>query len=216
MHTLKLPFVFLLTLLAAACGSTSGSPTSPSTPATPPSTSTPPPPTAAVTYTLSGSVTITNTSTPIPGAVVRVVDGPNAGASASTDGNGRYAITGLQRAGFSVAVDAAGYTSDARGITLTSNGTANFSLLPAAAWSKRGSGDTVFDLPTYIRRVRIVGDYGGRSSNFIVHIGGAHIVNELLGTSWSQPHFEGVYLTSGGIVEITNSSGVSWTFSEER
>jgi hypothetical protein len=202
----------ILALALTACGSSSGSPTSPSSPSTP----VPPTPPAATTYTLSGTVTVMNTSTPIAGAVIRVTDGPNAGTTATTDGTGRYSFNTLQRAGFSVAVEAAGYTNDARGINLTSNVTANFSLLPAVAWSNTGRGNTVFDMPTYIRRVRITADYGDRGSNFIVKIGGRLVVNELVGTRWNQPHYEGIHAVTGGAVEITDSSGIAWSFLEVR
>jgi hypothetical protein len=81
-------------------------------------------------------------------------------------------------------------------------------------WKVSGTGDTVFDMPTYISRVKITGDYTRYSSNFIVYIGGRLIVNELVGTGWGLPHFEGTYLTSGGVVQIKSSSGVAWTFTE--
>ena len=82
---------------------------------------------------------------------------------------------------------------------------------------KGGSGDTVFDLPVYITRIRITADYGGFSSNFIVKIAGRLVVNELVGTTWKQTHFDGVYaIAGGGTVEVTNSSGVAWLFTEQR
>lgn len=88
---------------------------------------------------------------------------------------------------------------------------------PRPLFTAAGSGDTVFDMPTTVSRVKITGDYPSRSSNFIVKIGGRLIVNELIGTSWPNgPHFEGTYVTTGGVVEITNSSGVAWTFTEVR
>lgn len=83
-------------------------------------------------------------------------------------------------------------------------------------WSKAGSGDTVFDMPTHVSRVKITGDYTKNSSNFVVYIGGRLIVNELVGTGWGTTHFEGTYVTSGGVVEIKLSSGVAWTFMEVR
>lgn len=83
-------------------------------------------------------------------------------------------------------------------------------------WERTGAGNTVFDMPTTIARVRIVGIYRGNSSNFIVRIGGRLVVNELVGRSWNQERYEGVHLTSGGVVEITNSSGVEWSFVEVR
>jgi hypothetical protein len=41
---------------------------------------------------------------------------------------------------------------------------------------------------------------------------GRLIVNELVGYGRGQPHFEGTYLTSGGVVELKLSSGVDWSF----
>ena len=75
----------------------------------------------------------------------------------------------------------------------------------------------MFDLPARITRVRIEAAYAGNTSNFIVKIAGKLIVNELLGTFWGPTTFTGTYLISGGgTVEITDSSGVSWTFTEVR
>ena len=83
-------------------------------------------------------------------------------------------------------------------------------------FSRSGIGNTVFDLPSGITRIRIIGNYTGSSSNFIVRIGGRLIVNELVGTYWQQTRHEGTYVISGTVVEITNSSGVSWSFAEVR
>ena len=83
-------------------------------------------------------------------------------------------------------------------------------------WAYFGGGNTVFDMPTTISRVRVVGTYTGNSSNFIVRIGGRLVVNELVGRSWNQERYEGVHATTGGTVEITNSSGVQWSFTEVR
>jgi hypothetical protein len=96
--------------------------------------------------------------------------------------------------------------------------TTTTTLPPRPIFTASGSGDTVFDMPTSVARVKITGDYPSRSSNFIVKIGGRLVVNEILGTSSIAvgPHFEGTYVTTGGVVEITNSTGVSWTFTEVR
>lgn len=75
-------------------------------------------------------------------------------------------------------------------------------------------GDNVFDMPTYVSRVRIIGTYTGYSSNFIVWVGEDLLVNELLGTGWGTTTYDGTLLTTGGVVQITNSSGVSWSFTE--
>jgi HYDIN/CFA65/VesB-like, Ig-like domain len=63
---------------------------------------------------------------------------------------------------------------------------------------RSGTGDSVFDMPLDVARVRIIGIYTGSSSNFIVRIGGRLIVNELLGTFWGQTRYDGTLLTGGG------------------
>jgi hypothetical protein len=212
MDSRRLVVLLLVSLAMAGCG---GSDTAPST--TPPPTTAPPP--SQTLYTLTGQVTVGASNQGISGATVTVADGVNAGKSATTDGSGRYTLGGLTFAGFSVSASAQGYDPVSRGVPLSAGvttTTANFSLLPSVRWSRVGSGNTVFDMPTYISRVRIVGTYNQHSSNFIVRIGGRLVVNELLGTSWQQPRYEGVHLTTGGTVEITNSSGVQWSFVEER
>lgn len=83
-------------------------------------------------------------------------------------------------------------------------------------FTRSGIGNTVFDLPAGIARIRIIGTYTSSSSNFIVRIGGRLVVNELLGSFWGQTRHEGIYLIVGTIVEITSSSGVSWSFEEVR
>lgn len=83
-------------------------------------------------------------------------------------------------------------------------------------WTQSGTGDNVFDIPQYVPRVRITGDYTRSSSNFIVYVAGKLTVNELIGTSWGSTHFEGTYLVTAGAVQIQSSSGVAWTFTEVR
>jgi hypothetical protein len=86
-------------------------------------------------------------------------------------------------------------------------------------WSKAGVGVTVFDMPLTVRRVKITGAYADRCQNFIVHIAGRSVVSEILGTcdvATSGSHFEGTVLTTGGVTEILNASGVEWSFEEVR
>ncbi|MBI2836018.1 MAG: Ig-like domain-containing protein [Acidobacteria bacterium] len=101
------------------------------------------------------------------------------------------------------------WTSNAATVTVTT---------PPPPWTKSGVGNDVFDMPTSVSRVRIVGTYTAYCSNFIVRIGGRLTVNEILGTCpvGIGPRYEGVHLTSGDVTEITNSSGVSWSFTEVR
>ena len=208
-HQLLAAAALILGLVMAACGGSGGSaaPTAPTTPVQP-----------TVNYVVSGTVTAADASG-LAGALVSVADGPNAGRSTTTDGSGAYSLSLPSGGGFTVTISANGYLSQAKGITLTpSSPTGSFSarLLPARIWTASGTGDTVFDMPTYITRVKITGDYTSYSSNFIVHIGSAHVVNELVGTGWGQTHFEGTYVTTGGVVQILSSSGVRWTFTEVR
>lgn len=98
--------------------------------------------------------------------------------------------------------------------TLPISGTGTNAGLPL--FTRSGTGDTVFDMPLSVGRIKITGRYTANSSNFIVHIGGNHVVNELLGTFWSSTTFEGTYVTTGGVVEILSSSGVQWSFTEVR
>jgi hypothetical protein len=201
-----------LLVAVAACGKDGGSsPTAPSPSPTPT-------PTPTVTYKVTGTIS-SAAGGGIANATIRVVDGLNAGTSTTTDGGGNYTLTVSNGGGFTIDVAASGYVGTSKGITLTATSptaTANFTLLPAALWSRNGSGDTVFDMPTYISRVRIIGTYTGYTSNFIVWVGNDLLVNELLGTGWGVTRYEGVLLTRGGVVQVKNSSGVSWSFTEVR
>ena len=83
-------------------------------------------------------------------------------------------------------------------------------------FTKSGTGDTVFDLPTRVTRIHIEGTFTGRSSSFIVRIGGnSTVVNDILGTAIQRTGFAGTYfIAGGGAVEITRSTGALWTFTE--
>ena len=100
----------------------------------------------------------------------------------------------------------------------TPNPTPTPTPTPTPVFTHSGTGASVFTMPTSVTRVRIAADYAGSCENFIVHIAGAFVVNEILGTciAASGPHFEGTYATTGGQVEVLNSTGISWTFTEVR
>lgn len=120
-------------LLAASCGSKS--PTGP----------TPPTPAQAV-WTLSGSVT-SSVGGVINGAVVAIVDGPDAGKQQAIGTTGRFTFTGLHQAGFTVRASASGYIATAKSVTLTANATLDFVLPrePVAVFS--GEGFLEFEAP---------------------------------------------------------------------
>jgi hypothetical protein len=97
-------------------------------------------------------------------------------------------------------------------------GLVTLNLIPAQLWSFSGTGDNVFEMPSYVKRVRVIGTYTRNSSNFIITVNGRLLVNELLGTGWGTTRYDGTLnLPAGpGTVEITNSSGVVWSITEIR
>lgn len=190
-----------------SCGGDGGSPTNPTTP--PPGG-----PPQQQSFALSGTVNAAPGG-PISGATVRIADSANAGKSAQTDNAGRYTLSGLQQAGFTVEASAAGYITRAQGVTLTRDTTQNFTLLTVEPWTRSGAGNSVFDIPRYFNRVRIYGRWSGSgTSNFIVRINGSTVVNAILR---NQNPYEGVHINPGGVVEIRSSENIrEWRFTEER
>jgi Carboxypeptidase regulatory-like domain len=205
---MKFCTIVLLATLAAACGS---SPSAPS--------STTPPPQQQQTFTLRGQVTST-AGGPVNGARVAVSDGPNAGKSTTSDGAGNYAIASLMPSGFTVNITATYFFATAKPVTLSGGDqTLNVQLDPVPLFSRGGSGNTVFDMPTSVSRIRVIADFGGYCQNFVVFIGGRLIANEILGScsvATTGRHYDAIALTTGGVTEIKDSSGVAWSFTEVR
>jgi len=81
---------------------------------------------------------------------------------------------------------------------------------------RSGSGNTVFDMPSGVTRLHITGDYNGYCSNFVVHVGGRLVVNEILGACsvGIGRHYDGTHLVSGTVVDVVDSSGVNWSMEE--
>lgn len=207
MRLMKLALMSLV-LSLPACGK--DSPTGPSS--TPPATQ-PPGPVA-----LAGTVTAAaGAGGRISGATVAVLDGANAGRMTTTNASGEYRLENLAQANANVSASATGFLSANLGVFVDGTAQLNFVLQPVL-FARSGVGDTVFDMPIYVRRIRIQGFYGGRCENFIVRIARRLIVNVILGNcSVAQGRdFDGTYLTTGGVVEIVGSSGVQWTFTEVR
>jgi hypothetical protein len=204
-----LPVAFLIILVACGGGATS-TPTGPSAPSAP----------AATTFALSGGV-IDNkvNANKIPNAALTISSGTNSGASTTADGSGNYRFSGLTPGTFTITSKASGYIDGSQSVTLGSaDKTQNLFMdpVPPPIFTASGTGDNVFTIPSYVTRIKVTGDYSGFSSNFIVHVAGHGLVNELIGTGWGTTHFEGTYLTTGGVTEILSSSGVRWTFTEVR
>lgn len=192
------------TVVAAGCsGNSSTGPTPTPTPAPVPTPST---------FTLSGRVTSTTPNIVVAGATVTIADGPNAGRSVRTDAGGGYSFTGLATSGFTLNASATGYAATATSVTLTSSQTRDFQLTPAPLFAAAGAGNTVFDMPTYVSRVRIQGRWNGTSnSNFIVFVGGRLIVNEILRQSIT---YDGTHAVVGGVTQVTDSVAIAWSINE--
>jgi hypothetical protein len=88
------------------------------------------PPALLITYTVSGLVT-DGTSGPsgrMPGTLVKVLDGLNAGLSAVTDGTGNYAITGISPGGLTLSASATDYETATQQVTISGDTGVNFVL----------------------------------------------------------------------------------------
>lgn len=193
-------------MLVAACsdGPTPTSPTPPTT--TPPST--PPAPTLA---TVHGVITDAHTSAPVVGASVTIRGGNYDGRRTTTDGNGYFSLPQVSGT-FRLIGQRDGYNEGSRDVTMGPGDTrADFQMVPF--WRHAGQGNTVFDMPPYVTRVQIVGEWLRRdTSNFIVRLNGRTIVNEILRESIT---YSGVHLVSGGgVVEIVSSSNIRWSFQQ--
>jgi hypothetical protein len=84
----------------------------------------------APTFTLSGLVSEENSGgRAVAGAIIQVVDGPNAGKSSSTDGNGSYSLTDLAAGSFSIRATANGYNAAERAVTVAEDTRLDLRLL---------------------------------------------------------------------------------------
>ena len=90
--------------------------------------------------------------------------------------------------------------------------------VPPPIFTRTGTGANVFDMPTYVTRIRIQGSYSGNCENFVVRIAGRLIVNEILGTCSvaSGRNYDGTFVATGGVTEVVLSTGITWTFTEVR
>ncbi len=97
--------------------------------------------------------------------------------------------------------------------TVIIDGTGSVDHLPVFALT--GSGNTVFEMPTHISRVRITGrfvDTGG-AATFVVFRNGILEINSDLRTA----DFDVTgFMTGGGRIQIQNSSSIAWAFTEVR
>lgn len=218
-------------LMLAACGSKS--PTQPSP--TPPTT-----PTPSRIFVLEGTLDYGDLSIGQSSTLTLRIRNTGNSPLAINGITGNNSITAVLKANWTSGTIAAGSAQDvafvftptearAYSATITINGdqtsgantiamSGRGSLAGVPIFSRAGNGNTVFDMPTYIRRVRIQGNFTGRCQNFAVKIGGDLLVNEILGTCSIAigRSYDGTHTTVGGVVEVTISSGVNWTMTEVR
>ena len=62
---------------------------------------------------------LTELQQPVAGALVKILDGPAAGQSATTDTTGTATFASLLQSGFTIEVSATGYVTTQAGVTLT-------------------------------------------------------------------------------------------------
>jgi hypothetical protein len=84
---------------------------------------------ASPTFSLTGLITDSATGAAVPGALVSIADGLNAGRSVTTALSGSYSLPALRQSGFTVTVSAGNYSSAAKGVTLTSDQVLSFRLV---------------------------------------------------------------------------------------
>ena len=103
---------------------------------------------AHITYTLSGLVT-DGTSGPsgrMPGVVVQVLDGVNAGLSAVTDGTGNYTISGISAGSLTLSASITDYETTTQSVTVSGNTHVDLVLprksINLGAWTGTG-GDSI-------------------------------------------------------------------------
>jgi hypothetical protein len=83
-------------------------------------------------------------------------------------------------------------------------------------FSRAGTGNDVFTVPSQVKLAHITGQFAGSSSNFIIWIDNDLVVNELLGTFWEQTSYAGTHAVRNGQARVEDSTGVTWTFTEVR
>jgi hypothetical protein len=190
---------------------TAPTPTPPPTQTTPPSqpAPTPPPP---VRVSVLGVVTNSATGQPVPNVAVRA-QASNGIGSATTDGNGFYQIIQLAGGSITMTYDHPSFNMRTQPIAIDRDTKVDVNIVPL--FTRSGRGNTVFDLPSYVSRLRIQGRWDQRdTSNFIVRMGGRSIVNEILRSTIT---YDGTHIVTGGaVVEIVSSNNIDWQFTQVR
>jgi hypothetical protein len=110
-------------------------------------------------------------------------------------------------------------TSDATSGSGTIAFSGTGSLDGIAIFSRSGTGDQVFDLPSYVTRIRVTANTPSSCQNFAMKAGSSLIINVILGTCSvaDEKTHDGTYIvTAGATIQTQISSGVNWTVTEQR
>lgn len=98
--------------------------------------------------------------------------------------------------------------------SITADG-AGGSATSVGAFSKSGTGNAVFDIPASVKKIHIQGASTGTDTDFVVRIDGMLVVSAAIGPTKTPSSYDGEQvLFAGGTVQITQSSGVTWKFTE--
>jgi hypothetical protein len=138
-------------LFAFACGNDTRTPSSPTV--------------VSTTFTLSG--TVTEPTGPVSELQLDVLDGVNAGRSATTDRDGHYTMSGLRASSFQLRASKTGYLRVERSVSLDSNATLDLTV--ARACFIAGTVRESRNLTTVVgATVKVMTDSGGAAGSLIV------------------------------------------------
>jgi hypothetical protein len=126
-------------------------------------------------------------------------------STGSTSFDGSYLVPG----GSTVEI------SNSAGVTWTVTELRTDTGSPDGIFIRTGAGDSVFDLPARVKRVHIQASTNADRATFMVRINGQLAASQVIGNLQVSNSYDATLsLAGGGTVEIFNSSGVTWTFTE--
>src|SRR5688572_2447270 len=154
---------------------------------------------APTTISLSGVVRTTGTLAPVKGAFVQILDGANKGLAMTTDVKGAYKFDNLAAGNANVSASAPQFPEAIAGVHLAPGSTLDFQIEPPP-WSARGNGSDAFEVPAWVARVRVDGEFQGatgKCDTLAVRFAGANVLNITLGTCANGvSRYQGVHLLS--------------------
>ena len=207
-----------LCVLLCGCGSESSPTVGPSPTPNPAPSPSPTPAPAPTSVALTGTVTVTNTSVRLDGATIRILDGPNAGRTATTSGGGTYRFDGLTPGNANLSATAATWDESRAGVFIDGTNTLSFTIRTISPFVKNGGGNDVFTKPLWVTRVAVHGYFGGSSSNFVLWCDTQLVVNEIIGSFGGRSQFyDGTHsVPSCREMRTEISNGVQWSVTEVR